>query len=63
MNRFKQYVMIALVAGTLLISQIACDEVDETREIVGDIGCYDTTARDACGGDATCRIKACQFPD
>ena len=60
-SRIKHYLLVALLAITMFGSQLACDEtIDSTRDIVGDIGCADTAARDACGGDTHCRIAACQ---
>ena len=60
-SRIKHYVLVALLAITMFGSQLACDEtIDTTREIVGDVGCADTAARDACGTSESCRIAACQ---
>lgn len=58
----KLKMMLILIAFASMV-MFGCDEpseVGEVRRAVGTVGCANPTARDACGGDAHCRIKACQ---
>lgn len=59
-NRIK---MALILIAFALMPLVACDEpseVDTVRKAVGTVGCANPTARDACGENTHCRIKACQ---
>jgi len=51
MEKAKRFLVVLLVAASLFLSQVACD--DEAP------GCKSTACRDSCGGDNSCRIECC----